>query len=67
MAFKGDKLDEEVGKVLNRQNASLPLIRIQQGKYLIGTEVKMIKIKGESCMVRVGGGWEKLEVYLLSH
>ena len=42
----------------------LPVIRIFQGRYLIGTESKTLQIKGEVCMVRVGGGFERLEVYL---
>ena len=40
------------------------MIRIAQGKYLIGTESKLVSIRGSSCMVRVGGGYEKLEVYI---
>ena len=31
---------------------------------MIGTESKLVSIRGSSCMVRVGGGYEKLEVYI---
>ena len=44
---------------------SIPVIRITNGKYLIGTESKMVVLKNSSCMVRVGGGFEKLEDYLV--
>lgn len=30
----------------------------------MGTEAKTVMIKGEVCMVRVGGGYDKLELYL---
>lgn len=50
--------------ILNRFNYSLPVIRIANGKYLIGTETKMVMLKNSTCMVRVGGGFEKLEEYI---
>jgi len=45
-------------------NYQLPVIRISAGKYLIGTGSSLVSIKGNSCMVRVGGGWEKLETFI---
>lgn len=42
----------------------MPIIRVAAGKYLIGTDLKMLMIKGTICMVRVGGGWERLEDYI---
>jgi hypothetical protein len=42
----------------------MPIYRIGEGKYLIGTESKMCLIKGNSCVVRVGGGFQTLEEYL---
>jgi hypothetical protein len=41
------------------------VIRISNGKYLIGTDSKMASIRGNSIMVRVGGGWEKIDEYIL--
>jgi hypothetical protein len=35
------------------------------GKYLIGTESKVAVIKGTTCVVRVGGGFENMEAYIL--
>lgn len=46
---------------------NLPVYRIGEGKYLIGTESRMCMIKGTSCVVRVGGGFETLEAYLLRY
>lgn len=64
-AVKGDAVDKVVEDVVFKKGIECPIIRISQGKYLIGTETKMLIIKGESCMVRVGGGFEKLDEYLM--
>lgn len=64
-AVKGDAVDKVVEEVVFKRNIECPIVRIAQGKYLIGTESKMLVIKGESCMVRVGGGFEKLDEYLM--
>lgn len=51
--------------IVNEYNIVMPIVRVVQGRYLIGAEYKMLMIKGESCMVRVGGGWERLDEYVL--
>jgi len=43
----------------------MPIIRVKSGSYLIGTDLKMLMIKGNICMVRVGGGWERLDEYII--
>ena len=65
-SVKGDEVDEALGRLINNFNYdfALPVIRMSNGKYLIGTESKMVMIKGSSCMVRVGGGFEKMEGYV---
>ena len=63
-SIRGDHVDEVVERVVNGNEINLPIIRIQQGKYLIGTELKMLVIKADYCMVRVGGGFERLEEYI---
>ena len=42
----------------------MPIIRISQGFYLIGTEKKQVNIKGNHILVRVGGGYEKIDEYI---
>jgi hypothetical protein len=42
----------------------VPIIRISDGNYLIGTESRMATMKGNSCVVRVGNGYEKMEEYV---
>ena len=64
-SIKGDQVDEFVAALFNSKNLSMPIYRIGEGKYLIGTESRMVLIKGTTCVVRVGGGFENLEEYLL--
>jgi ATP-dependent protease Clp ATPase subunit len=63
-AVKGDQVDEALEKIINAHNVALPVIRIRTGKYLIGTDAKMAEIRGSTCMVRVGGGYQKLDEYI---
>lgn len=64
---KGDQVDEAIQSLLSSKNFSIPVIRISNGKYLIGTESKMCQIKGNSCMVRIGGGFQRIEEYIQNH
>ena len=42
----------------------MPIIRIKGGNYLLGTESKPVVIKGTTCVVRIGGGFENLLEYI---
>lgn len=66
-AAKGDDIDEQMARIINTHGIRLPIIRMGNGKYLIGTESKIAVIKGTSCVVRVGGGFENMEDYILRH
>lgn len=44
----------------------IPIIKVQASYYLIGTELKMLEIKGINIMVRVGGGFSDLQEYIVS-
>ena len=50
-----------MAKIINENNIRMPIIRIGEGKYLLGTESKMVILKGTTCVVRVGGGFDNLE------
>ena len=64
-SVKGDDIDERMASIINNYKVELAIIRIYEGKYLIGTEARQCTIKGSQCIVRVGGGYEALEHYLL--
>ncbi|CAG8581284.1 7049_t:CDS:1 [Paraglomus occultum] len=78
---KSDPLDVEVGKVVNGSPISVKVERVSGGggKYYFGSErigqtrkVQMCKLinssnGGSKVMVRVGGGWQDLDMFLLNH
>jgi hypothetical protein len=56
-----------MARIINTHGIKLPVIRMGNGKYLVGTESKIVIIKGTSCVVRVGGGFESMEDYIVRH
>ena len=58
-------MDEIMAKIINTNNIKMPIIRMGEGRYLLGTESKTIIMKGTTCVVRVGGGFDNLETYIL--
>ena len=42
----------------------MPMVKLpKKDMYLIGTESKQLTVKGENCMVRVGGGYVTIDEY----
>ena len=42
----------------------MPIAKLKKDdSYLIGTEVKQMTVRGQKCMVRVGGGYEDIKDY----
>jgi hypothetical protein len=67
--YNKDALDVEVRKMMHQMTTTVQLIRLRSGTYLIkGTTKKIfVRILNTMIMVRVGGGWEKLENWLARH
>ena len=42
----------------------IPIVKLDTGKYLIGSEIKSMQIKNDSLLVRVGGGYCSLDVHI---
>lgn len=40
--------------------SKIPIVKIEDSKFLIGASIKTLEIKGQRVMVRVGGGFEEL-------
>ena len=66
-ADKKDELDQAINKALSKIHVKVPFMRIKKSKYLIGSTSCMARITNNNVMLRVGGGWEKLEAFLLRH
>jgi len=61
---RGNKLDDNIAKILHYNNIDIPVANIRDGLYLIGPNRCNCELKYSSVMVKVGGGWMKLEEYL---
>ncbi|GAA6034607.1 hypothetical protein JCM8097_005420 [Rhodosporidiobolus ruineniae] len=69
-----NKLDREVGKIVNQLNIHVP-IEIAEGRwtdesgvYLIGGRTYFCRIlRSKQVMVRVGGGWVNLMQFIITH
>ena len=44
----------------------LPIVKIETGKYLIGTKVRQIHFKNDNLLARVGGGYMNLSQAITS-
>ena len=73
LAVNSPRQKERLLKKLENQNKELvaeivtvlPIIKLSEGRYLVGSEVKSIQLKGENgCVVRTGGGFMILQEYL---
>ena len=42
----------------------MPFVKLAPNKYLVGTEIRSIQIKGRGVLVRTGGGYMYLSEYL---
>ena len=42
----------------------MPFVKLEPGKYLIGTRERTLQIKGRNILVRTGGGYMHFEEYL---
>lgn len=50
----------------NRNKMRVPILKVDKG-YLVGTDIQLPVMRGNNCVVRVGGGYVKFEEYFLRH
>ncbi|CAH1232909.1 GAS2 [Branchiostoma lanceolatum] len=64
-------LDDEVQRISGAcqcHNTPFSLERLSEGRYRIGDKIVFIRmLRGRHVMVRVGGGWDTLQHYLMKH
>jgi len=57
-AQSGDKVDEAIALLLNDKGPyGCPIVRITNGKYLVGNDIKSIAVRNDRLLVRIGGGY----------
>jgi len=61
------RLEKRNQQLIYELATCLPFVKLATGKYLIGSEVRMIAIKGRGVLVRTGGGYMYLSEYMLHY
>ncbi|CDW83864.1 gas2 domain containing protein [Stylonychia lemnae] len=61
---EGDLLDQCLGDQINLKQYALPIVRVKQNKYLIGTELVILMKQGVLINVRIGRSLMRFEQYL---
>lgn len=66
---KGDEIDQAVQTVTQELGGDVKLKRLRKGKYQLANTKKnlFVRILRNHIVVRVGGGWDTLEHYMLTH
>jgi esterase/lipase len=68
---KDDFTDKKVAEFINNNHshgkASLFFVREQEGIYTYGKKRLFIKVENDQVIVRVGGGYEKIDQFIESH
>jgi hypothetical protein len=63
----GNQLDVIINNLVEVHEIKIPIINIKDNKYLIGVNKKSCELKGNKVLIRVGGGYESLQDYVLKN
>lgn len=64
---KGDCVDEMFASHLNRFGIQLPITRLGNGFYMIGTKKIYAEIRNNKLLVRVGGGYMGIDEFISTY
>lgn len=64
LAVKGDAVDEMMAKYVNECKYYVPVERLAEGHYMMGTKKVYAKIMNGKLIIRVGGGYMLIEEFL---
>jgi hypothetical protein len=62
--IKGDQVDEMMAKHINECPFFVPLERLAEGHYMVGTKKVYAKIMNGKLIIRVGGGYMLIDEFL---
>lgn len=66
-AAKGDRVDELMAQYINQFELDVPLQRIGDGQYMFGSRKIFAKIMNDKLVVRVGGGYMRIDEFLATY
>jgi hypothetical protein len=58
-------VEVSIADLINTKDLKVPMIKLSDNFYLYGPEVLQPFMHGNTCVVRVGGGFEPIEKYAL--
>lgn len=61
------RLDVNIDRLIQELRIRVPILHIEKNKYLIGSNRCNCSLKGDVVLVRVGGGYERLDKYLAAN
>ena len=64
---KAQQLEKKNQSLIYELATCLPFVKLGPGKFLIGSEVRNIQIKGRGVLVRTGGGFMYLSEFMLHY
>ena len=70
MGFKarpGEHVDELIAHYIDEMNITIPIIWIKDNYYLIGSQRLICEIRRNCLLLRVGGGYESFQEYVIKN
>lgn len=64
---KGDEIDMKLADYINEFGTPVPWKRVSEGVYWYGTKKVTVKIIRGNLIIKVGGGYMKLEVFIANY
>lgn len=61
---QGNPLEEDLYKIYFLQHVTVPIVHIRDKLYLIGSNRMTCDIRSGSAVVKVGGGYERFDIYI---
>jgi hypothetical protein len=61
---KGDPIDEMMAKYINEYPYYVPVERLAEGHYMVGSKKVYAKIMNGKLIIRVGGGYMTIDEFL---
>lgn len=66
-ARSGEQVDTLMSQYINEMNITIPILWVKDNYYLIGSQRLICEIKRNCLLVRVGGGYESFQEYVIKN
>jgi hypothetical protein len=63
----GEPVDELIAQYIDEMNITIPIVWIKDNFYLIGSQTLICEIKRNCLLIRIGGGYESFQEYVIKN